>query len=119
MSAYKNFRQGALLSEPVSFDAEQWARERKQYLAEQEREVTAHAKAYNDLHAGTKGLTGQARMRALAAYRKRLASQVRVIDAEPRAWAAKIISRIADGELMPALVEKMAREAWGVAHEDL
>lgn len=85
-------------------------RERERVIAEQEKAITEQARLYNDYHAGTKGLTGQARMEGLAAYRKRLATSPRVVDNEPFLWAYAILTRIGDGEIVSPLAEKMARE---------
>ena len=119
MSTFKSFRQGALPSEPVGFDRQQWEREHQRQLSESEKALTEQAKTYNDYHAGTKGLKGSERIAALTAYRKRLGSMVRVIDTEPRAWASAILSRIADGEIVSPIVEKYAKEALNITEKEI
>lgn len=86
----------------------------KKHLAEQEKALTEMARQWNDAHAGTKGLSGKARFEALRAYHKRVSTETRVIEKEPRLWALKVLSRDADGEAIPALAVKMAKEALGV-----
>ena len=94
------------------------------YLTEDEKKdknpwLTEQAQRWNKFHGGVPvELRGEERREALKAYRVRLASMVRTNDAEPKAWACAILSRIADGEIVPAIAERMAKEALNVKEEE-
>jgi hypothetical protein len=107
-----------LPSEPIEQTREEWLREHRKQMAEQEKAITEQARIYNDYHAGVKGLTGEARKAALAAYRKRLGTQPRVVDSEPRLWASKILSNAGHGEVISPLVLAMAKEALNLKEEN-
>lgn len=118
MSAYKNFRQ-LLPSEPIEFDRQEWEREHKRQIAESEKVLTEQARYYNDRNVGTKGLQGVARRQVLGAFVKRLRTETKAIDREPRLWASKILSDIANGEIISPLVEKFAKEALNITEKEI
>jgi hypothetical protein len=94
----------------------------KRALRESERGLTEQAMAWNDMHAGTKGMTGEQRRKQLAAYRKRISQQTPVAKSDARAWAYAIVSRISDGELLPHYVVEMARavvDGKGIANDPM
>ena len=76
--------------------------------------LTASAKVWNDYHAGSKGLTGDPRLEQLKKYGRRLNALTPVCVAEPRLWASVILSRLADGELLPFGVVLTAHTALGI-----
>jgi hypothetical protein len=81
--------------------------------------LTGHAKQWNDHHCQTKGLTGQERKLKLLAYAKRIRNQTPVAIAEPRLWASVIKTRIADGELLPAICLKLANDALNIIEVEI
>lgn len=75
---------------------------------DKEPSMTADAKVWNDCHAGTKGLTGDARLEQMKKYGRRLNAIAPVAVAEPRLWASVILSRVAEGEILPPYVHQCA-----------
>lgn len=59
----------------------------------------------------TPGMTTAERMKALAAYRKRIAATCKP---DPLEWARRIIRRFEDGENISRFQERMAKEALGI-----
>ena len=79
--------------------------------------LTQYAKEWNDLNAGTKGLTGDARKEQMVRFAKHIHNSTPVAVAEPRLWAAKILTDIADGVLVSDIARRMANEVLGVKNE--
>lgn len=86
----------------------QFVAERKQMLATIEAVATEKARQWlADNHIVARDVAGPARRAKLRAYLARLKTLPKP---EPRSWAYAMLSRIADGEVLPQICEQYAQE---------
>lgn len=108
MSAYKNFRQGVLPSDPIEQTRQEWEREHKAQLAEGEKTLTEEARRYNDQRCVTNPSMNRAeREAACIAFCRRTTVGGRA----SRDWAKKLRTNYQDGIVLQPTQIRMASEA--------